>query len=163
MSKSENAKTLAERAEAEPTQLHQDFAAWIEAKTGIKPDLKTVQLACIFRMEFQASEENQKSLAERKAAAERKRKEQAAAKKARLEAQLKKLQEELAKGDESAEGGPTAATKQAVKSTVTRARKAAASTPAATESKATDKPASTPAKARTTRTRRTTAAKTTTK
>lgn len=162
MSKSENAKTLAERAEAEPTQLHQDFAAWIEAKTGIKPDLKTVQLACIFRMEFQASEENQKSLKARKDAAAKKKADAAKAKRARLEKQLAALKADLEKADAE----PTAEEMPAEKAAP--ARRTRKTTPA----KASDKPATAPAKASETpapkrapraRTRKTAAPATTTK
>ncbi|MFH9575712.1 hypothetical protein ACH4MG_34920 [Streptomyces sp. NPDC017454] len=104
MSNSENAKTYADRAQSEPTELHKNFAQWIEEQTGIKPDLKTVQIVCSMRMDFQRSEENQKHLKDRKAAAEAKRKKQAAEKKARLEKQLAELQAELAK--ETAESMP---------------------------------------------------------
>jgi hypothetical protein len=152
---SSNAKSYADRAAAEPTDLHRNFAAWLKEQTGVDVDLKTVQLACSMRMDFQSSPENQTDLAKRKAAAVAKRKAEAASKKARLEAQLQKLQAELAKGDESDKGGPTVATKAAVKSTATSTPKAAASTPAETPSKAVDKPARTP------RTRRATAAKAT--
>lgn len=152
---SENKKTLAERAASAPTDLHRNFAQWLEIETGVKVDLKTVQLACSMRMDFQRSEDNQTDLAKRKAAAVTKRKAEAAAKKARLEAQLAKLQAELAKGDESAEGGPTVATKQAVKKTVAKAATPKPAEPA----KASESPAQRKAPAR--RTRRTAAPKAT--
>ncbi|HSR50796.1 MAG TPA: hypothetical protein VLV83_08200 [Acidobacteriota bacterium] len=144
-SKSENAKSYTERAAAEPTDLHREFAAWIEEKTGQKVDLKSIQLACTLRMEFQASPENQSSLKDRKAAAAKRKADAAKAKKARLEAQLLKLQAELAKGDESAEGGPTAATKAAVKAT---AKKAPSSPRKATAAKASEKAPTQPRAAR---------------
>src|SRR5690242_7389172 len=89
-------KTFAERAAAEPTELHKAFAKWIEEKTGFTPDLKTVQLAVTMRMEFQSSEENQKALAERKAEAAKKAEEAKARKLAKLEAELAKLKGEQA-------------------------------------------------------------------
>jgi len=94
------AKTIAERAAVEPTELHRHFAEWIEAETGIKPDLKTVQLAVIFRMDFQASPENQAVLAAKKAAAAATKKASAARKKAKLEAELAKLTGKVAATEE---------------------------------------------------------------
>lgn len=91
-------KTFAERAQAEPTELHKAFAKWIEEKTGVTPDLKTVQLAVTMRMDFQSSEENQKALADRKAEAAKKAEDAKAKRLAKLEAELAKL-----KGAESAE------------------------------------------------------------
>ncbi|MEV6207027.1 hypothetical protein [Kitasatospora sp. NPDC051914] len=93
-------KTLADRAAAAPTELHKAFAEWLYVQTGVKVDLKTLQLAVSMRHDFQASEENQQSLAARKAEAERKRKAAAAEKKARLQKQLAALQAELDKADE---------------------------------------------------------------
>jgi hypothetical protein len=58
---------LAVYAEKEPTDLQVRFAQWIEAKTGYKPDLRTVALAVFLRIPFQASPENQAVLNERKA------------------------------------------------------------------------------------------------
>ncbi len=54
----------------EPTQLHKNFAAFIEEQTGYAPDLKTVQIATVLRMPFQRSEANQADLAARRKAAE---------------------------------------------------------------------------------------------
>jgi hypothetical protein len=98
-------QSFAERAAAAPTDLHKAFAAWITEKTGVEVDLKTVQLVTTLRMDFQASPENQASLAERKAKAEAKRKGAAERKKARLEAELAKLRagkEESPKVEEAA-------------------------------------------------------------
>jgi len=91
-SKTSNAKTFAERAATEPTALHKAFAAWIEAQTGYKPDLKTVQIACALRMDFQRSEENQDSLKARKEEAAKAKLEAAAKRKAKLLAELAKLE-----------------------------------------------------------------------
>ncbi|GGQ10952.1 hypothetical protein GCM10010215_39990 [Streptomyces virginiae] len=162
MSKSENAKSLEERAAAVPTELHERFAQWIYEQTGVRPDTKSVQLACIFRMEFQASDENQKALAERKAAAEAKRKKQAAEKKARLEKQLAALKAELEK-TETAESMPAETPAPAKKTAAPKAE----DKPAATRSrarKATATASEAPAKATTlrARTRKTAAPKTTT-
>lgn len=79
-----------------PTHLHEDFAQWLYIQTGVKVDLKTVQLVTVLRMDFQASPENQKALAERKANAAAKKKASAERKKAKLEAELAKLRGEKA-------------------------------------------------------------------
>jgi hypothetical protein len=84
-------KTFAERAASEPTELHKAFAKWIEEKTGITPDLKTVQLASVLRMDFQRSDENQAALKDRKAEAAKKAEEAKAKRLAKLEAELAKL------------------------------------------------------------------------
>lgn len=47
-------------AEKDPTDLHVDFAAWLEDKTGLEVDLKTVQAVCVLRMVYQRSESNKK-------------------------------------------------------------------------------------------------------
>ncbi len=70
-----------------PSDLHKNMAKWLEETTGAVVDLKTVQLVCSLRMEFQASEANQSDLAARRAksaakAEERVAKAQAAANKA---------------------------------------------------------------------------------
>lgn len=92
MTDNKNAKkTFAERAATEPTELHKRFAEWIEKETGVKPDLKTVQLAVALRMDFQRSDNNQSSLAERKAAAAKKEADRVAKRKAQLEKELAKL------------------------------------------------------------------------
>lgn len=97
---------FAARAASEPTDLHKAFAAWIEEQTGIKPDLKTVQIVCSMRMDFQKSEDNQKALKAKRAkvAAEKAKRDEAL--KAKKLAQLKKLQAEL--GLVTAEGDPAA-------------------------------------------------------
>src|SRR3546814_13019037 len=84
-------KTFAERAAAEPTELHKQFAAWIEEKTGQKVDLKTVQLASVLRMDFQRSDENQAALKERKDKAEQVEADRVAKRRIKLEAELDKL------------------------------------------------------------------------
>lgn len=92
-----NFEALAAKA---PTQLHEDFAQWLYIQTGVKVDLKTVQLAVSFRMDFQASPENQKSLADRKAKAAAAKKASASRKKAKLEAELAKLKGDAGKAEE---------------------------------------------------------------
>jgi hypothetical protein len=88
-----NYEALAAKA---PTALHEEFAHWLFIQTGVKVDLKTVQLAVSFRMDFQASPENQKSLAERKANAAAAKKASASRKKAKLEAKLAEVKGETA-------------------------------------------------------------------
>lgn len=101
-------QSIAQRAAVAPTALHESFAAWLTEQTGVEVDLKTVQLVTIFRMDFQASPENQADLKARKEAAAAKRKGAAERKKARLEAELAKLRA----GKEEAEE-PKAETEQA--------------------------------------------------
>src|SRR5690349_20934396 len=98
-------KNFEELAKKAPTQLHEDFAHWLYIQTGIKADLKTVQLAVSFRMDFQASPENQKSLAERKAKAAELKKASAERKKAKLEKMLAEIKGEV-KTEEPAEVAP---------------------------------------------------------
>lgn len=100
------ATDFAARAASEPTDLHKAFAEWIEANTGVKPDLKTVQIVCSMRMDFQKSAENQKTLEARRAEAAAKKAERDAKAKAKKLEQLKKLQAEL--GLVTAEGDPVA-------------------------------------------------------
>lgn len=131
-----NKNTFAERAASEPTELHKAFAAWLEEQTGVKVDLKTVQLATTMRMDFQRSDENQAHLAERKAAAKAKKDAAAAATRARKEAQLKKLQAELSGDEEAAK--KAAAEEKAARAAETKAvaeAKAAAKGEEAAETK----------------------------
>lgn len=76
------------RAAAQPTELHKAFAEWLYIQTGYKVDLKTLQLATTMRHDFQKSEENQKALAARKAAAAKAKKASAAKKAAKLQEKL---------------------------------------------------------------------------
>jgi hypothetical protein len=51
----------------DPTDLHRRFAEWIITEVGYdRVDIKTVQLACALRIEFQRSEANQAALDERR-------------------------------------------------------------------------------------------------
>lgn len=85
-------KTFAERAATEPTELHKRFADWLKANTGVDVDLKTVQLVTTLRMDFQRSEDNQSALVARKAKAQEEAAKKAAARKAKLLAELAKLE-----------------------------------------------------------------------
>lgn len=98
-----NYEALAAKA---PTALHEEFAHWLLIQTGVKVDVKTVQLAVSFRMDFQASPENQKSLAERKAKAAADKKASAARKAAKLEAALAKLKGTAGKAEEAKQEAP---------------------------------------------------------
>lgn len=102
------AQSLRDRAANEPTELHKNFAEWLKANTGVEVDLKTVQLACSMRMDFQRSEDNQKDLAARKAAAAEKAEKALQAKRAKAEAMLAKLQAELAGTTEDKPEAPKA-------------------------------------------------------
>lgn len=126
-----NAKSYEERAASAPTELHKNFAEWLFVQTGVKPDLKTVQLVCSMRMDFQRSDENQKHLADRKKAAADKAAKAKADKIAKAKATLAKLQAEIA----AEEATSTPAVKPAP------AKKATAPKPA-------DKPAVSPSRAR---------------
>lgn len=105
-------KSFADRAATDPTALHKAFAEWIKANTGYDADLKTVQIVCAMRMDFQRSEENQGSLKARKEEAAKAKAEAAAKKKAKLLAELAKLEadakaeptEEPAKATEEVKG-----------------------------------------------------------
>lgn len=88
-----------------PTQLHEDFAQWLYIQTGVKVDLKTVQLVTTLRHDFQASPENQANLAERKAKAAAAKKASAARKQAKLEKMLAEIKGE-AKTEEPVEVAP---------------------------------------------------------
>jgi len=77
-----------------PTQLHEDFAQWLYVQTGVRVDLKTVQLVTVLRHDFQASPENQQALAERKAKAAAAKKASAERKKAKLEKMLAEIKGE---------------------------------------------------------------------
>jgi hypothetical protein len=98
---SNTAKNFEAIAAKAPTQLHEEFAHWIFIQTGVKVDLKTVQLVSVLRMDFQASPENQKNLAERKAKAAAAKKASAERKKAKLEAALAKLKGDAGKAEET--------------------------------------------------------------
>lgn len=134
-------KTFAERAAAEPTDLHKQFADWLKEKTGVDVDLKTVQLVTVMRMDFQSSEENQAALKERKAAAAKKAEEAKAKRLAKLEAELAKLKGEDAvdepKPEEPAEA-PTAEAEPTGEADTENGAETA--TEAADEPKAEDKP-----------------------
>lgn len=99
--KKTSAQSLQDRAAHEPTDLHKNFAEWLKVNTGVDVDLKTVQLACSMRMDFQRSEDNQADLAARKAAAAAKAEAAKRMKRERLEAQLAKIQAELENKDEA--------------------------------------------------------------
>src|SRR5690242_9973246 len=86
-----NYEALAAKA---PTQLHEDFAQWLYVQTGVRVDLKTVQLVTVLRHDFQASPENQKALADRKAKAAAAKKASAERKKAKLEKMLAEINDE---------------------------------------------------------------------
>jgi hypothetical protein len=47
-------------AEKEATDMHVDFAKWLEDEVGIDVDLKTLQVVCVLRMVYQRSEANKK-------------------------------------------------------------------------------------------------------
>ncbi|MFE3516669.1 hypothetical protein [Streptomyces sp. NPDC059166] len=153
-----NAKSFEERAASEPTELHKNFAEWLFVQTGVKPDLKTVQLVCSMRMDFQRSEENQKHLADRKKAAADKAAKAKAAKIAKAKETLAKLQAEIAAeeatstpAEKPAPAKKATAPKPEDKPTVTRSRARKAT---ATASEAPAQP-----KARAARTRKTAAPK----
>lgn len=147
-------KTYEQRAQSEPTQLHKDFAQWIYEETGIRPDLKSVQLACALRMDYQRSDANQTALKAKKQAAAAKAAKIKADKIAKAKATLAKLQAEIAA--EEAPSMPASKPAPRKRATAKAPVKAAEPTPKAS-AKASEAPA--PAKPRSARTRRTVAAK----
>jgi hypothetical protein len=108
-------KSYADRAAAAPTELHKNFAAWIKEQTGVDVDLKSLQLACSMRMDFQRSEANQADLQARKEAAAKKAAAEKAARIAKAKAQLAKLQAEI--DADSAGSDPAPAKKAPAKKT----------------------------------------------
>lgn len=83
-------------ADKEPTDLHVSYAAWIQEQTGVAVDVKTVQLAAVLRMAFQASERNQEDLERRRAEAAAKQSAKAAAKEAKEREEYERLQAKFA-------------------------------------------------------------------
>lgn len=152
-----SAKTFAERAATEPTELHKNFAAWIKEQTGYDADLKTVQIVCAMRMDFQKSEQNQAALKERKANAAKKAEEAKARKLAKLEEELAKLKGEAATEDAPKPEEPTEAPKADAADEGEAKAEIAQETPTEDASEAKAEPAKKAAPAR--RTRRTTTAK----
>ena len=67
----ENTERFTKLVDKDPSDLHERFAEWISETTGYEDvDVKSVQMACALRIEFQKSDENQAVLAERRAGAE---------------------------------------------------------------------------------------------
>ena len=91
-----------------PTQLHEDFAQWLYVQTGVRVDLKRVQLVTVLRHDFQASPENQKALADRKAKAAAAKKASAERKKAKLEKMLAEIKGEAKTEEPKQEAAPVA-------------------------------------------------------
>lgn len=58
MTEPTKSRDLSAYADKAPTNLHVHYAAWIEAKTGIRPTDKDVQLAVSLYADYQASPEN---------------------------------------------------------------------------------------------------------
>lgn len=83
-------------ATKEPSELHKNMAKWIEETTGYTPDLKTVQMVCALRMDFQKSDANQNDLKARREAAA-KRTEERAARAAKIAEEAKVRAEKLRK------------------------------------------------------------------
>lgn len=83
--------------EKEPTALHLNYAQWIRDEVGLEmtPEMtKVLQIVCVTRGAFQASDANQKDLQSRKEAwAKQQQARKEAAAKAKVE-QLKKLAKE---------------------------------------------------------------------
>jgi hypothetical protein len=125
---------LARYAETEPTAVHKEFADWIEEQTGIKPDLKSIQLGAVLRPLHQKSESNQTRIANAKQA---KLDQEAAREQARADRLAKREAREAAAAAKAAEPKPEKAVKEP-KAPKTPAAKAA---PAAKAPKAAAKPA----------------------
>jgi len=122
---------LAKYQEKEPTQLHVDFVEWCAEKTGIEPDLKSVQLAFSLRHEFQVSPENQSNIARLK----EEREQAAIDREERREARAAKAQEravnlEAAKEERARKAAEKKAAKAATATAVTGGKRTTAKTAA---------------------------------
>ena len=96
----ENNSRYEKLVDKDPTELHERFADWLVEKTGYEDvDLKSVQLACALRIDFQRSPENQEALAEKREKAEKLAAEREERRDAR---EQKRLDEEKAKAERAA-------------------------------------------------------------
>ena len=107
-------------ADKEPSHLHKAYAVWIEERTGVKVDVKAVQLAVVLYQKYQKSPENaerreqEREEKEAKAAEAKEARDKAAAeKKAKAEAEkAEKAEKAKAAKAEKAEGADEAPTKK---------------------------------------------------
>jgi hypothetical protein len=118
---------LAKYAETEPTALHQEFADWIEKKTGVKVDVKSIQLGAVLRPIHQKSEENQERIA---AAKERLEAEIAEREERRVERAKRREEREKAAAAKAAEPKPERVAKAPKEPKAAPAAKPAKATPA---------------------------------
>ena len=123
---------LAQYQEKEPTQLHHDFVAWAAEKTGIEPDLKSVQLAFSLRHTFQVSEENQGNLVQLKADREQAAVDREARREERKEKAAQRIVDmEAAKAERDEAKAKKAAAKKTAATAVTGGKRTAVSKTAA--------------------------------
>ena len=109
-------------ADKEPTALHEGFVEWLKKETGYDADPKSVQLACVLRMDYQRSEENQARLASNKTAREQAETERQQAREARA---AKAKEKEAAKASKTTASKSTASKTTASKTATAPAKKAA--------------------------------------
>ncbi|QKY78610.1 hypothetical protein SEA_DRYAD_72 [Streptomyces phage Dryad] len=96
----ESTERFTKLVDKDPSVLHERFAEWIADKTGYEDvDVKSVQMACALRIEFQKSPENQEVLAERRADSEKREAEREEKREAR---EAKKREEAEAKAKKAA-------------------------------------------------------------
>ncbi|AVP41398.1 hypothetical protein SEA_YARA_64 [Streptomyces phage Yara] len=123
----EDGPQFAHLVDKEPTDLHKRFAAWLVENTGLDEDeidLKSVQLACSLRIEFQRSPENQANLEARREAAEK------AVEARALKAQERAEKREQAERDKAAKAAAAKAKKEAEKEAKANAPEADEDAPA---------------------------------
>jgi septal ring-binding cell division protein DamX len=133
--------------EAEPTEMQELFAEWIEQQTGYKVDIRSTILASLLRAKFQKSPENQQRLADNKARREheeidreQRKKERAERREAKIAAVAEREANREAKSKEKAEK-PKPTEKKAAAPKAKTAAKAPAKKTAAPAKKTAAKPA----------------------
>ena len=85
-------------ADKEPSHLHKAYAVWIEERTGVKVDVKAVQLAVVLYQKYQKSPEN----AERREQEREEKEAKAEAEKAEKAEKAKAAKAEKAEGADEA-------------------------------------------------------------
>ena len=145
--KTANEPEEARLLEAEPTDMQELFAEWIEQQTGYKVDVRSTILASLLRAKFQKSPENQQRLADNKARREQeaidreqRKQERAERREAKIAAAAEREANREVKSKEKAEK-PKPAAKKTAEPKAKPAAKTPAKKTAAPAKKAAAKPA----------------------